>query len=400
MWGGSALLIFIVTQIIFGDRSSKYNVQRERLMISTVYKGEFQEYIPVTGTVLPIQTRYLSAQEGGMVDAIYIESGTAVKKGDKILKLENTNLLMDIMWRESEMYDAENRLRTTRLQMEQNTLSLRWQAVDIEYTIGVKKRAFERAEALVKKEMISREEHELARDEYNYQLKCHRLILENQERDSLFRKIQIDQLESSLTRMKSNLELVKQKQDNLTIIAPLDGHLTSLIPEIGEMIIVGKRIGQIDVMDAFRVRARIDENYINRVEKGRHGKFTFDNQTYQLVITRVFLEVEEGWFEADLEFSDCQPEGIRRGQTLHIRLELSDLEEAVLLPKGGYYQTTGGQWVYILDETESFAVKRRVSLGLQNPEVYTVLEGLKPGDKIITSSYETFGDHDKLIITD
>jgi HlyD family secretion protein len=397
----AAIVIFVsivLYALVFGDRSSKLNVEVEKITISTVYSGEFQEYIPVIGNVMPIETRYLDAEEGGRVEIRYIESGTPVKEGDKILKLANTNLLLDIMWRESEVYDAENRLRTTRLQIEQNSLSLRSQLIDLEYNIQLQKRAYQRAEKLLKAQLISQEEFENTRDQYFFSEKKRDIIIETQKKDSLFRQTQINQLEISLNRMKSNLEIVKQKQDNLVIRAPINGHLTSLNAEIGEIITPGERLGQIDVMDAFKVRAAIDEHYIARIEKGRYGTFDFAGTTNRLIVEQIYLEVREGRFEVDLNFVDVQPSGIRRGMTVHIKLELGDLEEAILLPRGGFYQTTGGQWVYILDKSGSFAVKRPIKLGRYNPKVFTVLEGLEPGEQVITSSYDNFGDIDKLIL--
>jgi HlyD family secretion protein len=216
--------------------------------------------------------------------------------------------------------------------------------------------------------------------------------------DSMFRQIQINQLETSLQRMQDNLEIVKQKQDNLTIRAPITGMLTSLTAEIGESKSQGQPLGQIDILEDFKVRAAIDEHYIARVERGRYGTFDWAGGTHQLIVDRLYLEVRGGRFEVDLQFIDDEPEGIRRGMTVHIRLELGDLEEAVLLPKGGFYQKTGGQWVYIVDESGTFAEKRSIRLGRQNPQVFTVLEGLEPGDRVITSSYDSFGDIDKLIL--
>jgi HlyD family secretion protein len=390
----------VAYMLIFGDRSSRLNVEKDKITISTVTRGEFQEYIPVYGTVLPIKTIYLSAMEGGRVETRFLESGSRVNKGDEILQLSNTNLLLDIMWRESEVYNAENNLRSTRLMMEQNRLSLRSQMAELEYNLLVQKREFDRAKTLYESELNSKEEFELARDQYTYSLRRFDLTQETMQKDSLFRAIQIEQLESSLLRMKSNLELVKQKQENLTVRAPIDGHLTSLDAELGEMKRAGDPLGQIDVMDAFRVRAGIDEFYLSRVEVGRYGTFEYDDREYGLIVTRVYLEVQDNRFEVDMEFTDEQPEGIRRGMTLHIKLELGDLEEAVLLPRGGFYQKTGGQWVYIVDSSGSYAVKRRIQVGRKNPQVFTVLEGLNPGDRVITSSYDSFGDIDKLILKD
>jgi HlyD family secretion protein len=388
----------ILYSLIFGDRSSKLNVDLERITISTVSRGDFQEFIPVIGRVAPIYTHYLVAEEGGRVEKKFIESGTSVKEGDPILQLANTNLLMDIMWREAELYQASNNLRTARLMMEQNMLNLRRSLADLDYEIRQQKRLFDRNQQLMEKNLISQEEYDQVSDQYEHLQKKRDLTVETMKQDSLFRQIQIDQLEASLSRMESNLLIVKQKQDNLLIRAPLTGMLTSLQAEIGESKSQGQPLGQIDVLDDFKVEADVDEHYIARVEKGRYGTFPFAGDTNKLVVSMIYLEVVNGAFKVDLQFLEEEPEGIRRGMTVHIRLELGDLEEAVLLPKGGFYQKTGGQWVYVIDESGAFAYKKSIRLGRQNPQVFTVLEGLEPGERVITSSYDSFGDIDKLIL--
>ena len=394
-----ALFVFVVIySFIFGDSSSKLNVNTEKITIATVTRGDFQEFIPVTGTVIPFKTIYLDATEGGRVETIFLEAGSYVNAGDKILKLANTNLLLDIMYREAQLFEQSNNLRNTRLLMEQNSLTLRRDLIELNYQIQHQKRIYDRNKELVKKNLIAQHEYEQAKDEYEYLLKRKDITIETQRQDSIFRQIQIKQLEASLKRMHANLSIVKQKQENLVLKAPVTGHLTSLNAERGESKSPGERLGQIDILEGFKVRAAIDEHYIVRIEIGRYGTFDFANKTYQLIVKKIYPEVREGRFEVDLEFEDETPDGIRRGQTLHIRLELGDLSEAVLLPRGGFYQKTGGQWVYILDKSETYATKRSIKLGRQNPQVFEVLEGLKPGERVITSSYDSFGDIDKLIL--
>jgi HlyD family secretion protein len=388
----------IVYSLIFGDRSSKLNVETEKLTITIVEEGAFQEYIPVTGNVLPIKTIYLDAIEGGRVEKRFVEAGTMVNEGDEILKLVNTNLLLDIMYREAQFFEQRNNLRNTRLSMEQNRLTLRRSLVDLDYDIQQNKRTLERNTQLMEPGLISQEEFDQSKDEYEYLIKKKDILLETQRQDSLFRQTQIEQLEESLKRMESNLEFVKQKQENLIIKAPITGYLTSLNAEIGESKREGERLGQIDVLDGFKVRANIDEHYITRVEINRSGSFELAGEVYRLIVKKIYPEVRDGRFEVDLEFEDEDPPGIRRGQTLHIRLELGDLAEATLLARGGFYQTTGGQWVYILDESGEFATKRAIKLGRQNPRTFEVLEGLKRGDRVITSSYDSYGEIDKLIL--
>ena len=395
----AGLFVFIVIySFIFGDTSSKLNIETEKITIATVTKGDFQEFIPVTGTVIPIKTIYLDAIEGGRVEMIFLEAGSFVNEGDKILKLGNTNLLLDIMYREAQLFEQSNNLRNTRLSMEQNRLNLQRELAELNYQILRLKRIYNRNKELVKKNLISQHEFEQSLDEYEYFLKRKELTIETQKQDSIFREVQIEQLVASLERMQANLKIVKQKQDNLVLKAPITGQLTSLNAEIGESKSPGVRLGQIDVLEGFKVRAAIDEHYIVRIEIGRYGTFDFANNTYRLIVKKIYPEVREGRFEVDMMFDTETPQGIRRGQTLHVRLELGDLSEAVLLPRGGFYQKTGGQWVYVVNKSESFATKKSIKLGRQNPQVFEVLEGLKPGERVITSSYDSYGDIDKLIL--
>ncbi|MDH5468547.1 MAG: efflux RND transporter periplasmic adaptor subunit [Candidatus Aminicenantes bacterium] len=399
VYAAAGVFIIVVLYVfLFKMSKSTLNVQAERLTISTVTKGPFQEYIPVQGEVLPIYTHYLDPLEGGIVEEIYLEAGSMVNKGDQILKLANTNLIIDIMWREAELFRASDNLRGTRLSMEQYKLLLSKELVDIESRLQKQKRVYERYNELVKDDLISQHEFELEKDQYEYLLKLNELTIESQKTDLMFRQAQVEALEDSLERMQSNLVVLKQKQDNLTVKAPISGQLTSLRAKIGESISPGQRIGQIDMLEGFRVRAGIDEHYIARIEKDRTGKFDFAGNTYKLVVSRIYPEVQDNRFEVDMEFVGKQPEGIRRGMTLHISLELGDIAEAILLPRGGFYQTTGGNWVYLLDESGSIATKQRIRLNRYNPEAFEVIEGLKPGDKVITSSYESFGNMERLVL--
>lgn len=394
----SVIVGFVVYSILFGDHSSKLNIQEDRITINTVRKGEFQEFIPVTGTVIPIKTIYLDAMEGGRVDKKFVEAGTFVKKGDKILQLGNTNLLMDIMYREAEMFQQSNNLRNTRLAMEQNRLALQAQLLELNYQIQQQKRTFRQQSELYKKNLISELEWEEARDRYDYLMRNRELTMLSHKQDSIFRETQIVQLEISLRRMEANLGIVKQNLENLTVKAPVTGQLTSLNAEIGESKTRGQRLGQIDVLDGFKIRVRVDEYYLARIDIGQRGEFTFAGKTHQMRIDKIYPEVLNGRFEVDMLFEGAEPEGIRRGQTVHIRLELGDLSEAILLAKGGFYQKTGGRWVYVIDPSGEFAVKRDIRIGRMNPEVFEILEGLQPGERVITSSYDSYGDIDKLII--
>ncbi len=396
--GGILLGIFIIYQLGFSDKRSRLNVDRQRLVISTVKRGDFQEFIPVIGTVIPIKTIYLDAIEGGSVEHRYLEAGTIVNAGDPILRLANTNLLLDIMYREAELFQQSNNLRNTRLAMEQNRLALRAQILDLDYQIKQAKRDYDSQADLAGKNLIAQQQFEASKDQYEYLLGKRDLTLESHKQDSIFREVQSDQLEASLRRMEANLDVVKQNLDNLVVKAPVSGQLTSLNAEIGESKVRGERLGQIDVLDGFKLRVSIDEYYISRVAIGQIGTFTFAGDQYQLSVSKVYPEVINGRFEVDMEFVGEEPAGIRRGQSQHIRLELGDPSEALLLARGGFFQKTGGQWVYLLDQSENFAVKQPIRLGRQNTDVFEVIEGLNPGDRVITSSYDTFGDIDKLVI--
>ena len=394
----ATVIMVVGYSLIFGDRSSKLNVYLERISISTVNWGQFQEFIPVTGSVIPIRTIYLDAPEGGRVDSLYVEAGNYVSRGDSILKLVNTNLLLDIMYREAELFQQSNNLRNTRLAIAKNRLELRAQLMDLDFEVKSMKRIFERDEALAEKELIAPHRYAEAKDRYGYLINKRELTLESHQQDSVFRETQITQLEASLRRMQTNLEVVKRNLENLLIKAPVTGQLTSLNAELGESKGRGQRLGQIDILDGFKVRVNIDEHYITRINIGQHGEFSLAGEEYQLGIQKVYPEVISGRFQVDMVFLGEEPKGIRRGQTVRIRLELGDLSEAILLARGGFFQRTGGQWVYVLDKSEEFATRRDIKLGRQNPDVFEVIEGLEPGEKVITSSYDSYGDIDKLVL--
>ena len=390
---------FCFYQFVLVDYSTKLNVKRERITISTVYNGPFQEYIPVIGTVIPKKTIYLDAAESGRVEMRFIEAGNYINKGQNILTLANTDMLLDIMNREAEFFQLNNDLRNAQLIMEQNELDLRSQLLELDYKIKQLKRKYQREKKLLEKKIIAAEQFKDTKSEYEYLSQKKDLTRRTFHHDTRFRKHQIKQIEASLKRMEANLNIARQKLADLTLKAPVAGHLTSLNAEIGESKKQGERLGQIDILDGFKVRVPVDEHYLTRINIGQHGEFTFDEKTYQLTISKIYPEVKDGRFEMDMTFDGVQPTGITRGQTLHIRLELSNISTAVLVPQGGFYQKTGGQWVYLIDETGEFATKRNINLGRQNPEVFEVLNGLQPGERVITSSYDNYGDNiDKLIL--
>ncbi len=396
--GGAAVLILIVYVLISTSGGSRLNVDIDKITISAVTKAPFQEYIPVQGTILPIQTFYLDAVEGGRVEKRYIEAGTVVKQGDPIVKLANSNLQLDVMYREALTYQEINDAQNRRLTIEQNTIAVKSTLADAEYQVERTQLVFLRDSTLFLKHLVAENDYLQSRYEYESWVRRRVLARQNYLQDSVLRLNQLAQLEGSIARLQENLTMTKQNLENLIIKAPISGQLTSLNAEIGESKSPGQRIGQIDVLDNVKVRASIDEFYIARVSPGQTGEFDLTGSTYRLKITKVYPEVTSNHFDVDMEFVGATPPGIRRGQTLQIRLELGELEEAVLLPRGGFYQKTGGQWVFVVDKGEAFAVKRNVKLGRQNPQMFEVLDGLQPGEQVITSSYDNFGDIDRLIL--
>jgi len=399
-WIGGASLFFLLLVYLVASSTggSTLRVEPDRLTIADVKKGPFQEFIPVIGQVLPLKVNYLDAVEGGRVEEIYIRDGKMVTEGDRILRLSNTNLLLDIMYREAELFQQSNALRSTRLQLEQNRLSLNRDVNEVDYLLEKAKLKYDRNKTLHDEGILSAQDLDDSKKEHEFLIRRKELTLESQKQDLSFREQQVAQLESSLERMQKNLDVVKEKLENLTIRAPVSGHLTALNAEIGQVKSPGERLGQIDEMTGFKVRAQIDEHYIDRIEQGKVGQFDFSGSSYKLVAQVVYPEVRDGKFEVDLAFAEKEPDGIRRGQSLHIRLELSDIYEALLVPRGGFFQKTGGNWIFVLNDDGKVAEKREIKLGRQNPEYFEVLSGLKPGEKVVTSSYDSFGDMDRLVL--
>ncbi|MCF7918732.1 MAG: efflux RND transporter periplasmic adaptor subunit [Ignavibacteriales bacterium] len=395
---GVIFIAVVLYTTIWGDHRSKFNVQRERISIETVTEGNFQDYITVTGTVVPSRTVYLDALEGGYVEEVLIEEGSIVKKGDIILRLSNANLYLSIMNQEADLADQMNNLRSTRLSMEQNKLNLKQQLMDVNYQLVTQERDYLSKKELFEKDFISREEYLKSQETYDYYVNYKDLLLESQATDSLFRAVQIEQLENSVINMGKNLDMVREKLESLNLRAPIDGQLVAVNAEVGEAKSAGQRLGEINVTDSFKINMEIDEHYISRTHRELVGEFDFAGSTFQLEITKIYPEVQNGRFSVDLEFSSEQPANLRTGQTFRIKLELGESSEALLLPRGGFYQSTGGQYIFVLSADESYAEKRDIRLGRMNPRYYEVLEGLSAGEKVIVSSYANFGEADKLIM--
>jgi HlyD family secretion protein len=394
----AAVAFLAVWNVVSATRGTTLQIPGERLRISTVTRGEFQEFIPVVGTLIPITTHYLDAVEGGRVVAIHREAGCFVEKGDEILELSNTDLLLDVMYREAELFQQSNSLRNTKLTMEQNRLQIRRELLDIDHEIKRQRRAQESLAGLAESGLVSKREYGDCCEELEYQVKRRDLLVATQEQDSLFRAIQVRHLEESLDRMQANLSVIRENIGNLVVRAPVSGQLTSLNADIGESKARGERLGQVDVLAGFRVRAAIDEHYIARIHPGLGASFVFSGKACRLTISKVYPEVAGGRFEVDLLFEGDEPADVRRGQTFHVRLELGDPSEALLLPNGAFYQKTGGRWIYVLDSSGQKAHRQDITLGRQNSDFFELLDGLEPGDRAITSSYETYGDADVLVL--
>ena len=396
--GLAAAVIAFGAYALLSVNPSSLNVDTEKLTLAPVTHGPFLEYIVEQGAVMPLTTIYLDAVEGGRVEEVYVLEGAQIEEGTPILRLSNANLQLSVMQREAELFREVNRLRETRVTMGQRRLSMRAGLVETEYQLRQAEREHARQDEMFKADLTSRQDYDEAKDNLEYLTRRRDVTVETLRQDSLFQTIQIQQLEESIDRLRLNLELIKQNEENLTIRAPITGLLSSLIAEVGESKPGGDRLGQIDVEDEFKVRAAIDEHYIARIRSGQPGSFDFAGGTYDLVISRVYPEVIEGQFEADMVFPEGMPEGLRRGQTLQVRIALGELADAMQVPRGGFYQKTGGRWIYVLDPTGEFAVRREIRLGRQNSQFFEVLEGLEEGETVITSMYDNFGDMERLVL--
>lgn len=396
--GGGALLSFVVFQFLFADNRATLHVERERLSIGTVSTGEFRDYIPVSGYLEPAETFYLDAIEGGIIQQVVRESGALVEQGDTLLILNNSNLQLDVMQRETMLYEQINNLRQTRLLLDQNDLNQQGQLAEIDYQISLLKPQYNRYKELHAKKLVSDRELEEIKEEYEYNLKRKQLTYASYRNDSIARSVQMHQLRQSEGRMQMSLDGVGKILDNLIIKAPISGQLAMEKIEVGQSINSGERYGQIDILDRFKVRVPIDELYLPRVGIGLKGSFSLSGESYDVEVDKIYPTITNGRFEVDMVFASKAPAGARRGQTVRIRLELGDREETVLLPTGGFFKDTGGNWVFVLNEAGDRAYKREIRLGRKNPEFYEVLEGLEPGEKVIVSGYENFGKNEVLVV--
>jgi HlyD family secretion protein len=394
---GGALLLFLAALIIFGDHSSAFRVERDKLTISAVEEGIFNDYISVIGTVEPITTIYLDAIEGGRVTQRLIEEGSMVKKGDVILKLENRQLYQTILNSEASLAEKENYLRNTKVSFEAAQIASRKDMLDSHYRMTRRKRTYEQNEILVKNKYVPVEEYIQSKEDYEYEVKLLEINKIKAANDSLLRMTSMQTLEEDLVKMRQMFQLVRARMDDLDVKAPVDGQLGILDAEVGQLLSAGQRVGQINVLTDFKVTARIDEYYIDRIVHGLKCSFDRSGTQFNLVVRKVLPEVREGQFEIEMVFEGTKPDNIRTGQTYQMRLELGEAGNALLIPRGGFFQSTGGQWVFVLNANGTEAVKRNIRIGKQNPQYYEVLDGLTPGEKVITSGYELFGNADRII---
>lgn len=396
-WALGAFVILVVVLLLTGRRSV-LRVDGSTILTGTARQGEFNDYIRVSGQVQPMTTVQLSPTEGGNVQRIVVEEGSHVNEGDVIVVLGNENLDMQILNSEAELAEKENILRNTMISMEQQKLSVRQEKLSLQIEVRRARRAYEQNKALYEEKLIAKEEYLKASEDYELAKDKLELVTDRERQDSLYRSVQIAQMHESLENMRLNMNMIRRRKENLSVKAPISGELGLLDVELGQSVAAGAKIGQINNLDSYKIEAQIDEHYIDRVAPGLEATFERQNEKYSSVIRKVYPEVRDGKFKADFRFEGQQPENIRTGQTYYLNLQLGQSAEAILIPRGSFYQNTGGKWVYVLNADGTKATKRSVRIGRQNPQYYEVIEGLAPGDKVIISSYDSFGDKDELLI--
>ena len=394
-WMGGVVVLFVLWLLV-RDNQSVLRVNSQTLSMGQVTRGEFNDYIRVTGQVMPMTTIQISPLEGGVVETIVAEEGSKVKKGDVILILNNESLDLQILNAEADLAEKENILRNTMISMEQQKLSLRQDMLQLGVEVRRLKRAYDSSKELYQEKLIAKEEWLKAEEDYLLALDKLELVKNRSQQDSLYRTVQIEQMEESLQNMRRNMLMIRKRKDNLTIKAPIDGELGLLDVVLGQSISAGTKVGQINNLDSYKIEAQVDEHYIDRVTSGLVAQFERQDEKYSTVIRKVYPEVRDGKFKADFKFDGQQPANIRIGQTYYLNLQLGQPEEALLIPRGTFYQKTGGRWIYVVSEDGTQASRREIRIGRQNPQYYEVLEGLEPGERVIVSGYDSFGDNDVL----
>ena len=392
------LFVMFIVAMLLRDGRSTLRVDAQMLSISEVRQAEFNDYVRLTGSVQPITTVQLSPLEAGIVERIVAEEGEQVRRGDVIVELSNNNLSMQILQSEADLAEKQNILRNTLISMEQQRLTLRQEQLQLDLEVQRKRRTFEQNDELYRNNLLARETWLQSKEDYELSLRRRELIMERQRQDSLFRTNQIVQMESDLNSVSRNMQLIRQRVDNLKVKAPIDGEVGMLDVVLGQSISSGASIGQVNYLSAFKVTVQIDEHYIDRIVRGLTASFERQDHNYQMTLSKVYPEVREGQFRADFIFSGDIPDNIRSGQTYYMNLQLGQSSDALLIPRGAFYQATGGAWVYVLDASGERAYRRMIRIGRQNPQYYEVVEGLQAGERVITSGYENFGTNEVLIL--
>ncbi len=395
---GGCLLVIIILWLVLGNHAATLRVNGEELTVSEVTHAEFKDYVRTNGQVLPIQVVQISPEEGGIVREKVVEEGTMVHQGDVIVRLSNSNLDLQILNAEAELAEKQNLLRNTQVAMQQDRLNNQTEQAQLNMDTHRKQRTFEQNKRLYQEKLISREDYIQSQEDYQLSAQKRSLVSKRLKQDSIYRTVQMDQMEDNMENMGRNVVLVRQRKDKLEVRSAIDGELGLHDVELGQSISPGQKIGQINDLSDYKVQAQIDEHYIDRVRQGLTATFTRGDKTYQLQVRKVYPEVREGKFRCDFIFSGERPENIRTGQTYYIDLELGHPEQAVIIPRGTFFQTTGGQWIFVLSADGSKAYRRNIRIGRQNPQHYEVLEGLEPGERVVTSGYEAFKDNEVLVI--
>ncbi len=395
---GGSLLTGLIIWALAGDRSARFRTERKNITVSEVTQGAFNDYIRLNGTVVAGTIVQVAALESGIVETKHITEGNMVRKGDIILTLRNPHLTQQILDSEAQLAEKQNMLRDTEISMEKNKLSMQQDLLTTATEYNRYRRAYEQQKALYEERLTSRESYLQAQENYHLAESRLQLLHDRIYQDSLYRSVQVERLRESLANMEHNLQLVRQRADNLKVRASYDGQLGSLTPELGQNIPSGANIGKINILDNYKIQVSIDEHYIDRITLGLNGKFEQQSTSYNVYVSKVYPEVQGGQFRTDLIFGDERPENIRVGQTYYINLELGESSESVLIPRGSFYQSTGGRWIFVVNEEGTEATRRNIRIGKQNPQYYEITEGLQPGEKVITSGYDSFGEAEKIII--
>ena len=394
----AAALAALLVWIVLGTTANTMTIDASDITISDVTRGKFDDYVRLNGQVLPIQVVQISPEEGGIVREKVVEEGTRVRKGDVILRLSNSNLDLQILNAEAELAEKQNLLRNTQVAMQQDRLNNRTEQATLDTDCDRKRRAYEQNARLYKERLISKEAYLQSREDYKLACRKQSLISQRLKQDSLYRHVQMAQMEDNLDNMRKNVLLVRDRKNKLEVRSAIDGELGLLDVELGQNIAAGQNIGQINDLSDFKVQAQIDEHYIDRVRPGLSASFSRGGKTYRLRVRKVYPEVRNGTFRTDFVFVGERPAQMRSGQTFYVELALGKSQQATLIPRGTFFQTTGGNWIFVLDKSGRKAYRRNISIARQNPQYYEVTDGLEPGERVITSGYEAFKDNEVLMI--